>query len=309
MKRVFCVRMGILIYLTKGAIKEMLKKKIDYSREFLQEQLHLFQCPKCQSQFIEVSGNSIICQNRHQYDLSKKGTIHFPNHHLSSDYDKEMLLSRRKMIQQGIYKQLEEKIVLLLNELPKEAVAVDMGCGEGSFVQRLKEQTTSQKIFSGFDLSKDGVQLASDFSEQGFFFIGDVTAMPFQDESIDCLLNIFSPSHYEEMLRVLKPGAIMIKVIPESHYLKEMRELFYHDNPEKQEYSNENVYEKFKKDVQLISEERLTYQFPVVHKDYEDILKMSPIHWGATSEAKEYAKEHPFKQLTIDVKILIGKKQ
>ncbi|MBO0437606.1 methyltransferase domain-containing protein [Vagococcus fluvialis] len=287
----------------------MLKKKIDYGREFLEAHLELFLCPKCQSKFKEVRGNTMICLSNHQYDLSKKGTIHFPNHHLTSDYDKEMLLSRRKMIQNGLYQKLEERLTSYIKEVGEELTVVDMGCGEGSFVNRLSQQLSDTTVWTGFDLSKDGVQLASDFSSDAFFFIGDVTQMPFQNESIDVLLNIFSPSHYEEMSRVLKKTGLIIKVIPESGYLKEMREIFYQDNVEKQNYSNENVYEKFKKDVQLISEERVTYQFPVVHKDYEDILKMSPIHWGATSEAKEYAKEHPFKQLTIDVKILIGKKQ
>lgn len=287
----------------------MLKKKIDNGREFLEQNLELFLCPKCHNAFKEVKGNTFVCQNNHQYDLSKKGTIHFPNHHLTSDYDKEMLLSRRKMIQLGLYQKLEDKLLLQIKQKEKSSKIVDMGCGEGSFVNRLSNQTADEMTWTGFDLSKDGVQLASDFSKDAFFFIGDVTQMPFQNESVDVLLNIFSPSHYEEMSRVLNKDGLIIKVIPETDYLKEMREIFYQDNVDKQSYSNENVYEKFKKDVNLISEERVTYEFPVNHKDYEDILKMSPIHWGATPEAKEYAREHPFKQLTIDVKILIGKKQ
>lgn len=285
----------------------MLKKKIDYGREFLQAHLNIFQCPKCGQRFDEVRGNSLVCLNQHQFDLSKKGTLHFPSHHMTSDYDKAMLTSRRKMIQKGLYQPLIEKVVLLLEDMSENDIIVDMGCGEGSFVDCLiKEKEKSH--FLGFDLSKEGVQLASDFSKEAFFFIGDVTDMPFRDESISVLLNIFSPSHYEEMLRVLKKEGKVIKIIPESFYLKEMRELFYHDNLEKQSYSNENVYEKFKKDVSLMKEERVTYTFPVAREDYEDVLLMSPIHWGASDKAKEYAKQHPFKELTIDVKILIGKK-
>lgn len=286
----------------------MLKKKIDYGRGFLEEHLLKFQCPKCHQVIQEVRGNSLICLNHHQYDLSKKGTVHFPSHHLTSDYDHDMLLSRRKMIQNGLYLPLEKKIAELINELPTDSFVVDMGCGEGSFVDHLKDKVKKEVVFTGFDLSKDGVQLASDFSEKGFFFIGDVTNMPFRNESVDCLLNIFSPSHYEEMLRVLKPDGLIIKVIPESYYLKEMRELFYRDNPDRQNYSNENVYEKFKKDVHLVKEEHLTFQVPIFHKNYEDTLKMSPILWGASDQAKEYAKENPFHELTIDVKILVGKK-
>ncbi|MEG0255962.1 MAG: methyltransferase domain-containing protein [Vagococcus sp.] len=283
-----------------------LKKKIDYGRDFLVEHLEVFQCPNCGESFKEVKDNSMICLNHHQFDLSKKGTIHFPSHHMTSEYDKAMLSSRRKMIQKGLYQPLIKKMNLLLESVTADEYIVDMGCGEGSFVEGLVNVLEEKPTFLGFDLSKEGIQLASDFSKEAFFFIGDVTKMPFRDNSISVLLNIFSPSHYEEMLRVLKPEGKIIKVIPESFYLKEMRELFYHDNHEKQSYSNENVYEKFKKDVNLMKEERITYTFPVSSEDYEDILLMSPIHWGASDSAKEYAKQHPFKELTIDVKILIG---
>lgn len=284
----------------------MLKKKIDYGRDFMTEHLDIFRCPTCQQSFVEVRGNSIICQNKHQFDLSKKGTIHFPNHHMTSDYDKEMLLSRRKMIQNGLYEPLIEELKKIIRTVSNNNYIVDMGCGEGSFIQQLKS-SFDKSSFLGFDLSKEGVQLASDFSEDGFFFIGDVTQMPFKDQSIDCLLNIFSPSHYEEMLRVLKPDSYIIKVIPEENYLFEMRQCFYHDKPEKQSYSNENVYEKFKQDIQLVKEKRVTYKFKIHKNDYQDVLKMSPIHWGASAEANEYAKKNPFQELTIDVKILIGK--
>ncbi len=292
----------------QGSKKVMLKKKIDYGREFVAKHLAIFQCPKCKKGFTEISGNTMICQNNHRFDLSKKGTIHFPDHHMTSDYDKEMLVSRRKMIQKELYFPIMEEISLLLEEETKEDYIVDMGCGEGSFIDRLMADFNDQANYLGFDLSKEGVQLGSDFSEKAFFFIGDVTDMPFRNESISTLLNIFSPSHYEEMLRVLKPGGQLIKVIPEAFYLTEMREVFYHDNPEKQSYSNENVYEKFKKDVNLVSEKHLTYKYPVLSEDYEDVLKMSPINWGASEKAKAYAKAHPFKELTIDVKILVGKK-
>lgn len=50
----------------------MLKKKIDYGREFLEAHLELFLCPKCQSKFKEVRGNTMICLSNHQYDLSKR---------------------------------------------------------------------------------------------------------------------------------------------------------------------------------------------------------------------------------------------
>ncbi|MGO3731757.1 MAG: methyltransferase domain-containing protein [Vagococcus sp.] len=285
----------------------MLKKKIVYAKEFLEDTFNLFQCPKCHSPFIEVKGTSLVCSNHHQFDLSKKGTIHFPSHHMTSDYDKSMLMHRRDMILRDLYRPILDKVYESLPPLDANSMMVDMGCGEGSFLKKLSQDYQVPGYKVGFDLSKEGIQLASDYADIGFWFIGDVTNMPFQANSVDVLLNIFSPSHYDEMLRVLKPDGVMVKVIPETNYLKEMRDIFYQDNKERLAYSNENVYEKFKKDVNIVKEERLTYSFPVETLYYEDILKMSPIHWGATETAKTYAANHPFETLTIDVKILIGK--
>lgn len=286
----------------------MLKKKKEYAFDHLNQTIHQLRCPKCHEAF-HLSTNGIVCQNNHQFDVSKKGTVHFPLHHIESDYDQEMLEKRRYMIQKGLYEPLEDYISTVIASKENLKLLVDMGAGEGSFLERLitRFQIKGEKM--GFDLSKDGVMLASDFSKEAFWFIGDVTNMPFKDQSVNILLNIFSPSHYEEMSRVLTDDGLVIKVIPESDYLKELREVFYFDDEEKQAYSNDKVYQKFLTDMHLLSEKRMTYQFDVSKEDFDSVLKMSPIHWGASLEAKEKAYANYFQKLTVDVKILVGKKQ
>jgi len=34
---------------------------------------------------------------------------------------------------------------------------------------------------------------------------------------------------------------------------------------------------------------------------------MSPIQWGATADALSYAAAHPMTELTVDVRVLVGK--
>ncbi|RGI30200.1 putative RNA methyltransferase [Melissococcus sp. OM08-11BH] len=285
----------------------MLKKKKEYAIDHLKTTVGAMACPKCHSAF-ELLDNGLVCQNNHHFDLSKKGTIHFPLHHMESDYDHQMLEHRRNMIQKGLYQPIEKEIARIISNQGEIGLIVDMGAGEGSILERLIRNNDISGTKMGFDLSKDGMVLASDFSKEAFWFIGDVTNMPFKDESVDTLLNIFSPSHYEEMSRALKKEGLVIKVIPEEHYLKELRELFYYDEQAKQQYSNEKVYQKFLKDMQLIEEKRITYQFVVEKEDFQDVLMMSPMHWGASIQAKEHARGNYFQKLTIDVKILVGKK-
>ena len=51
-------------------------KKIERSGLFMKENLHLFQCPVCKQNFTDVVGTSVVCVENHQFDLSKKGTLH-----------------------------------------------------------------------------------------------------------------------------------------------------------------------------------------------------------------------------------------
>lgn len=282
----------------------MLLKKIDRSRQFLENHRDLFACPHCQTS-LEIRGNSFVCQQNHQFDLNKKGTLHFMNHTVKTDYDKEMLVPRQKMIQSGLYQPL---IDWLLTYLEKEEVTsvVDMGCGEGSFLEQLAKQgLPGTKI--GFDISKDGVALASNQPVQAFWCVADITNLPFADHKISHLLNIFSPSHYNEFRRVLTPGGKLIKVVPESGYLKELRKLFYDDQEEKQSYSNDKVVTKFSEEMTLLQTERLTYQVPVTDENYQDILAMSPIKWGANPDiVKEVVAKRHITHLTVDVLVLIG---
>lgn len=91
-----------------------------------------------------------------------------------------MLLSRRKMIQNGLYQKLEERLTSYIKEVGEESTVVDMGCGEGSFVNRLSQQLSDTTVWTGFDLSKDGVQLTSDFSSDAFSLLEMSLKCPFK---------------------------------------------------------------------------------------------------------------------------------
>lgn len=284
----------------------MLLKKIDRGQLFLKEQLALFRCPKCHERMISADAYQLKCQTNHQYDLSKKGTLNFLAHPIKTDYDREMLSHRQKMIQAGLYQPLLEKVKAILAE-ESLSTLVDMGCGEGSFLNGLAQLGVGgTKI--GFDISKDGVGLATEQDVPAFWCVADMTNLPFNDQQLSHVLNIFSPSHYGEFRRVLKSGGKVIKIVPEANYLIELRQAFYEDKQEKQHYSNEKVVRKFSEELRMISEERVTYQFEVSDNLQQALLKMSPLHWGASADSLEKVATNFIKKITIDLLILVGEK-
>lgn len=44
--------------------------------------------------------------------------------------------------------------------------------------------------------------------------MGDLANIPIKSESMDLLINIFTPSNYSEFTRILKKDGYLIKVVP-----------------------------------------------------------------------------------------------
>lgn len=276
-------------------------KKIDSARNYLEKQYRQFRCPTCHKEFI-LNGYSLICEENHQFDLSKKGTLYFLSHSIQTEYNKKMLLHRGKMIRSGMYQPLLDKIIEAMNLTGN---TLDVGCGEGSFLSELTRLGLAGGK-TGFDISKDGIYLASSQPIDAFWCVADLTNLPFNDHSMDTILNIFSPSHYQEFQRVLKQDGTVIKVIPEEGYLKELRAAFYPDDREKQSYSNEKVLAKFSKEMSVISDERITYTFEIPDVNQLDLLEMSPLEWGVSETVKQKLQKAPLREITIDVRMLTG---
>lgn len=276
-------------------------KKIDSARNYLEKHYRQFRCPTCHKEFV-LNGYSLICEENHQFDLSKKGTLYFLSHSIQTEYNKKMLLHRGKMIQSGMYQPLLDKIIEAMNLTGN---TLDVGCGEGSFLSELTRLGLAGGK-TGFDISKDGIYLASNQPIDAFWCVADLTNLPFNDHSMDTILNIFSPSHYQEFQRVLKQDGTVIKVIPEEGYLKELRAAFYPDDREKQSYSNEKVLAKFSKEMSVISDERVTYKFEIPEVNQLDLLEMSPLEWGVSETVKQKLQKAPLREITIDVRMLVG---
>ncbi|ANZ99558.1 50S rRNA methyltransferase [Carnobacterium divergens] len=282
-------------------------KKIDQGIQFLTDYMQLFQCPVCHAQFIEIKGHSLCCEQNHHFDVSKKGTVFFLAHQAKNEYDKEMLTSRFKIAQDGLFNPILDVIFDLMGP-NYQGTTIDVGCGEGSQLDYLTEKgLKGTKI--GFDISKDAIQLASSHFTSAFWCVADLAKSPFATNQYDTLLNIFSPSNYQEFKRILKDNGTVIKVVPEKNYLIELRHLFYQDQKEKQTYQNDLVIEKFQEHFPEMEQHRCSYEFPLNEEQFQALMEMTPLGWGASEEATKYALLNPLKMITVDVCILVGKKQ
>lgn len=278
-----------------------MKKKIQRSQEFIHTYNYLFQCPICQAK-TQASQTSLCCSNGHQFDLSKKGTLYFLKHQVKSEYQKKMFEHRRVMIKSGMYQPLLE----FLSAYCENEQILDVGCGEGSFLQEIAEAVELQPSV-GFDIAKEAIYLATEDTHNIFWCVADLTNLPFSDQSFSTILNIFSPSNYAEFRRVLQKDGQVIKVVPQSGYLQELREAFYPNDVNKQTYSNEQVVNKFEQSFSAVTYKRLTYSFVIPEEKRASLLEMSPLEWNVSTEQKEKLRQSPLEKITIDLDVLIGK--
>lgn len=182
--------------------------------------LPLLQCPLCQTGLV-LQENSLICENRHTFNFSRKGYCDFASGAASSAYEKPLWESRRTVFEEGFFAPLTE---LLLRLLPRETpcFALDAGCGEGSLTATLSKASGGGWL--GLDLSREGIALAGCIQSDQCWAAADLTCIPVRSHTADILLNCLSPARYDEFARVLRPNGRLIKVMPGKRHLCELRD-------------------------------------------------------------------------------------
>lgn len=260
------------------------------------EKIDLLRCPVCGTAFSQCDV-SLRCNSGHTFDVSRKGYVHFAPNTAPSRYDAALFEARRRILEAGFYRPVIEMIG---QHMPQVGVVLDAGCGDGTFTKALQGETTI-----GLDLSKDAILLAARGGGPILWTVGDLTRLPVKDGCIDVILNLFSPAHYAEFVRVLKPDGLLLKLVPQEGYLQEIRALMG-DRLRKDSYSNAAVVEHLTGKFSLIGRVRSTNTFPLSAEQAKDFLKMTPLTFGVGSETLDAAK---LRQITIDVELLIAKAQ
>lgn len=243
-------------------------------------------CPVCREK-MQVSKTGMTCGKGHSYDFSTKGYINLSHSKGDIKYGKELFKARRQILSSGYY----NKIVSRLDELiPPGSTVLDTGCGEGYFSTQLSK---SRRMYA-IDMAKAGIELC-DKTADVRWIVGDLAAIPLEDNSMDAILNILSPANYSEFRRVLKAGGKVYKAVPGDCYLQELRQALGKDL-----HSAKDTVDAFKQHMKDVTEERITYTLQVKQEDKAALFKMTPLtfHEDIVIEVGS---------ITIDIILLSGK--
>jgi len=285
------------------------------SAKYVSNHENIFACPICKSSMKVVEYKSLICSNHHTFDFAKQGYLNLTTHSVNTKYSKELFEARRALITKGaFYKPLSHVIAKMINNhliKTKETISIlDVGCGEGSHLYNVCDivapDFSKNVVGVGIDISKEGIIVASKNYSNKIWAVADLANTPFKNKEFDVILNILSPSNYAEFNRLLKSDGFVIKVVPQSDYLKELRQHLYRET-EKQHYSNLETVERFNENFQSVESLRLNYTVNLNKSSIAWLIQMTPLTWSTTEEQVKSFLNKNLSPITVDLDILIGK--
>ena len=273
--------------------------------------MSLFLCPLCGGKLNEDE-RGMRCEKGHCFDRAREGYVHLlpanqKNSRAPGD-DKGMVNARRAFLDRGWYEPLRQALCGLAAELTGNAPTVlDAGCGEGYYtagVHAALQAAGKRPHTAGIDISKFSVQKAAKRSRDIEFAVGSVYHLPVAEESVELLLNVFSPLAIDEFRRVLKKGGYYVYVVPAAMHLWEMKEVLY-----KKPYPNEEKetpYEGFC--YERIAPVEYTVHLPG-QEDIQALFGMTPYAWKTPRAGKEALAALSELKTTIAFRIHVFKKE
>lgn len=251
----------------------------------------LFCCPVCGGALSREAGRC-LCESGHSFDIAREGYVNLlpanRQHSKTPGDDKEMAAARSRFLDGGWYGPLQIKLCKLVEELaPSELVLLDAGCGEGWYTQALAESAAAKGgRTAGIDLSKPSVKRAARRCPAGEFAVGTVYHLPVAQDSVDVLMDCFSPLAAGEFARVVRPGGIFLYVVPGPRHLWELKEVLYEAPYENEERQEEYPGFRWLEEVPVETEFTLTQREAI-----RDLFRMTPYFWKTPKAGAERLAE------------------
>lgn len=285
----------------------LLSKKEQAKQWLIMHQNHIhFSCIYCHQE-LRLDGNSLICGNNHCFDLSKQGYVFLAKNPSESHYHRNLFELRRQIIQVSpFYRTLHQALETII-KVCKPQVLIDAGSGEGSHLNVCKQWVEPDASLIGLDLSKEGIILSTDYNQEQFNIVADLSELPLKDSSVDMILSILSPANYHEFNRVLKPLGLLIKVVPNKSYLLEIRRgLSRLGLVSESNYDNTDIIQTFAKHYPDYQEIIIKDQVPLSPYYRSCLAQMTPLTWNLSAEDLERLIQELPETITLDLTLLIS---
>ena len=250
------------------------------------------------------------CESRHSFDVARSGYVNLLPPSASGKRhgdDKRMVAARTAFLSRGYYDHLIGAVAGSCAQLTgPDACVLDAGCGEGTYTRAIYDALAAKggcPQLLGADISAEAVRRAARQVPEGIFCAASTAHLPLAAESLDLIVNIFSPLMAEEFLRVLKPGGYLLRVVPMERHLFELKAAVY-DRP----YENppaEPAVEGFR----LLRTQTLRKTTTLSsNEDVQALFLMTPYYYKTGAEDQQKLAAVPSLRVTTEFLIAVCQK-
>lgn len=242
-----------------------------------------FICPVC-GKILDKNEKSYVCESRHSFDISRKGTVNLLLSQKSRHGDDKLMVNaRRSFLDKGYYKALLDVLCGFASETVRSGDTVlDCGCGECWYTANIEEYLGKKGIpadIIGIDVSKEAISAGASRSRSLRLAVASVFEIPVAAKTCDTVISLFAPFAPEEYRRVLKNGGYFLTAFPLEDHLWELKKAVY-DEPYRNTVSNMEI-DGFK----LVKSEDIHETINLrTNEDIMSLFSMTPYYYK-TSQA------------------------
>jgi 23S rRNA (guanine745-N1)-methyltransferase len=258
-----------------------------------------YRCPHCPL-LLDEQSDGWICRGGHRFDRAREGYVNLlPGGRIKgrpAGDDADMVRARQRFFAAGHYLPVMNAVADLAGTVEPQRV-LDAGCGEGSYLAHVVERTGSHGW--GFDVSKPAIKLAARRYNTCHFSVASSYVVPFDDDEFDVAISVFSPRHFPELHRVVRPGGVIVIGSPGPRHLDGLTAQLY-DDP-RPHSPKEHTSDGGEHGAERV--ERITFALHLEPNDALDLLQMTPYWWSATPQQQARCAQQP---LTTTVDIMVS---
>lgn len=163
----------------------------------------------------------VRCSAHHSFDVAKHGYVNLLGHGSPANADTAaMVAARDRFLSGGHYDPISDAVAA---EAPSARRVLEVGAGTGHHLARVLEQLPEADGVA-LDVSVPASRRAARAHPRMASVVADTWAgLPLQDATVDAVLCIFAPRNPPEFARVLRPGGVVVVVMPRPEHLLELR--------------------------------------------------------------------------------------
>lgn len=235
----------------------------------------MWSCPHCRLSLApDPQGGSLVCAAGHRFDRAREGYVNLlpANRKRSRDPgdSQAMIEARDRVHSSGVFHPLAEAITETLAQLPAANTVLDLGCGEGYYLQALARSQPSARLH-GLDISRAACRRAARACPAADIVVASAFALPLPENSMDIVARVFAPSDDGEVARVLRPPGAYLEVTPAPRHLWQLRKSLY-DRPREHEPARAAI-----EGLSLLAERDIAYELPGLEgSQLADLVAMTP---------------------------------